>query len=327
VYYSPNALYRGLIAADKLADATGSTKSDAKAWLERQVFYQIHLPKPRQITRGNFNVTKPNEVHQADILYLPHDKFKRKTYKYALTIVDVGSRYKEAEPLTSKTADEVAKAFGKIYKRSKLDYPKVLQVDSGNEFKGAVARLFESHGTQIRRGEPNIHRMQGIVERFNRTLAEQIFGVQYAKEILLAARESRPVSKERSTEWVQNLPLYIANLNGTVTRMISLKPSEAIKLGYIPQQKTNKKEEVLELSTDERVRYLYEPGELEGGYRRATDPNWSLSTHTIDRVLEHNDQPILYYLDPTGPQRSFVREELLVVPASSELPPKGILTK
>jgi hypothetical protein len=245
--------------------------------------------------------------------------------------VDVGSRYKEAEPLTTKTADEVAKAFVKIYKRSKLDYPKVLQVDSGSEFKGAVKKLFESHGTQIRRGQPNIHRMQGIVERFNRTLAEQIFGVQYAKEILIAARESREVSKERSTEWVENLPLYIANLNNTVTRMIGLKPNDAIKLDHIflrskHQQKTNKKEKVLELSPDERVRYLYEPGELEGGQARATDPIWSLSTHTIDRVLSHNNQPILYYLDPTGPQRSFVREELMVVPLASELPPDSILT-
>ena len=28
------------------------------------------------------------------------------------------------------------------------------------------------------------------------------------------------------------------------------------------------------------VRYLHHPGELEGGRRRATDPVWSLTTHT-----------------------------------------------
>jgi hypothetical protein len=194
----------------------------------------------------------------------------------------VGSRYREAEPVSTKTADEVAKAFSKIYKRSKLTFHKVLQVNSGNEFKGNVTKLFETHGTQIRRGEPNIHRMQGLVERFNRTLAEQIFGVQYAKEILLAARESREVSKERNTEWVKNLPMYITKLNNTITRMISLKLIDAITLDHIPQQKTNKKdkEKILKLSPDERVRYLYEPGEPEGGHRRATDPIWSLNyTH------------------------------------------------
>jgi len=43
-----------------------------------------------------------------------------KTYKYALTVVDVASHCKEAEPLTSKDSDEVASAFHKIYKRGPL---------------------------------------------------------------------------------------------------------------------------------------------------------------------------------------------------------------
>jgi len=37
-----------------------------------------------------------------------------------LTIVDVASRYKKAEPLTSKDSREVAKAFQLIYKRGPL---------------------------------------------------------------------------------------------------------------------------------------------------------------------------------------------------------------
>jgi hypothetical protein len=298
-------------------------------------FYQIHLPKPKRITRGNFGgITNPNEVHQADILYLPHDKFKRKTYKYALTVIDVGSRYKEAEPLSTKTAEEVALAFSKIYKRSKLTFPKVLQVDSGNEFKGNVAKLFESHGTKIRRGEPNIHRMQGLVERFNRTLAEQIFGVQYAKEILLAARQDRDLPKERSTEWVKNLPVYIANLNNTVTRAIQMTPNKAmdflrsnsyeVKLDYEKTKKDPTPEGLLELNGYQKVRYLYQPGELEGGQRRATDPIWSLTTHDISRVSKYDQQPYLYYLED-GPKRSFTRKELLVVPEDSQLPPDFIL--
>jgi hypothetical protein len=88
-----------------------------------------------------------------------------------------------------------------------LEFPKVLQVDSGNEFRGVVGRLFETHHTQIRCCEPNIHRSQALVARFNRTLAEQISGIQYAKEILSAARQDS--GGERSTEWVANLPTYI----------------------------------------------------------------------------------------------------------------------
>ena len=46
------------------------------------------------------------------MLFLPHDTVNRKTYKYALTVVDIESRYKEAEPLTSKEIKEVVKALG-----------------------------------------------------------------------------------------------------------------------------------------------------------------------------------------------------------------------
>ena len=54
---------------------------------------------------------KPNDIHQADILYIPHDKNKKKIYKYALNIVDVASRYKESCQLTTKISKEVAEAF------------------------------------------------------------------------------------------------------------------------------------------------------------------------------------------------------------------------
>ena len=62
----------------------------------------------------------PNEVHQVDLLFLPHDRVRRQTFRYALTVVNVASRYKEAESLTSKTATQVADGLTRIYKRSPL---------------------------------------------------------------------------------------------------------------------------------------------------------------------------------------------------------------
>ena len=74
---------------------------------------------------------KPNDIHQADILYLPHDKFKKKSYSYALNIVDVASRYRGSYQLTSKYAKEVSQAFQWIYENAPLNYPKTLIVDDG----------------------------------------------------------------------------------------------------------------------------------------------------------------------------------------------------
>ena len=100
-----------------MAEAAKVPEDDAKQWLYKQAIWQIYLPAPRYVPRPKFDVATPNSVHQADLFFLPHDKLprSRKVYKYALTVVDIASRYKKAEPLTSKDSEEVAKAFQSIY--------------------------------------------------------------------------------------------------------------------------------------------------------------------------------------------------------------------
>ena len=162
IYYSPQGYWRGEAAVKQLSTISGVTPKEARDWLKKQAIWQIYLPSPRHIPRPKFDIQQPNEVHQADLLFVPHDTFKRKTYKYALTIVDVASRYKEAEPLTSKDSSEVMSAFKIIYKRSPLTFPRLLQVDPGREFMGVVTNSMKKHGTKIRRGPPQLHRDQGI---------------------------------------------------------------------------------------------------------------------------------------------------------------------
>ena len=106
---------------------------------------------------------KPNDIHQADILYLPHDKSKMKIYKYALNILDVASRYKGSYQLTTKNSKEVAQAFQLIYGNTLLTYPKTLIVDDGKELYGETMKLMEKHDVIIQRGDPSQHRLQGIV--------------------------------------------------------------------------------------------------------------------------------------------------------------------
>src|SRR6218665_3290431 len=107
--------------------------------------------------------------------------------------------------------------------------PNLLQVDPGREFMGAVNQLLAKHNVQVRRGRVGSHREQGIVERFNRTLAERLFGAQYAQELLMAARGS----SERSADWVRALPEVLAALNDEVTRLTGKKPADAIKAAKV----------------------------------------------------------------------------------------------
>ena len=317
IYYSPQGYWKGVSAIKKLTDASKVPENIVKQWLYKQAIWQIYLPAPRYVPRPKFDVATPNSVHQADLLFLPHDKIRRKTYKYALTVVDIASRYKEVEPLTSKDSCEVARAFQAIYRRSPLTWPSTLQVDPGREFMGGVTKEMEKHKTYIRRGCTEIHRDQAIVERFNRTLAERLFGHQYAVEMLL------PEGK-RSIEWVKRLPDVVHALNNEVTSLIGKKPAAAIKekaVSSLPK-KYNRPVGLPEKKLPPliNVRYLNQPGELEGGTKRATDPNWSLKVYQVVENRTKPNQPVVYYLSD-GPKRGFVREELLVVPPNTQLPP------
>src|SRR6185295_20330781 len=112
---------------------------------------------------------------------------------------------------------------------------------------------------------------QAIVERFNRTLAERLFRVQDAKEM---------VTGNINNSWVNNLQIVIDKLNSEVTRLIGLCPNDAIKkdiVNAIPS-KINKNRLIGfdedRLSIDTSVRYLLDGFDIKGK-RRATDPNWS----------------------------------------------------
>ncbi len=323
-YYSPRGYWKGVPAIKKLASAARVSEASARAWLSKQALWQVYLPAPRHIPRPQFDVSLPNAVHQADLLFLTHDTYRRKTYKYALTVIDVASRFKAAEPLTSKGAQEVADALTRIYKRGPLKWPNLIQVDPGHEFMGAVSQLLAKHHVEVRRGRVEIHRNQGIVERFNRSLSEKLFSSQYAQEMKLP-------SGKRSTEWVSRLQAVVAAMNNEVTRLTGMRPVEAIRAksvaqkpsSTIPGRPVGLKEQ--KLPSGVAVRYLYQQGEQEGGgRRRATDPIWSLSVHRLGRSVTKPGEPVLYYLSD-GPQRGFVREELMQITSNTELPPDGVL--
>ena len=97
IYYSSDGYWRGKTAIQKLSKASGLTKEEAEKWLLRQPLYQIYLPPPKYISRPNVSMSlhaKPNVIHQADILYLPNDKYKKKLCKYLYIIRCILLKYR-----------------------------------------------------------------------------------------------------------------------------------------------------------------------------------------------------------------------------------------
>ena len=249
---------------------------------------------------------------------MPNDKVGRKTYLYALVVViDIASRYKDAEALTAKESSGIAKGFEKIYSR-KLKWPHTLIVDP--EFMGDVTTIMKKHNITIQRSEAGNHRAQAFVQQANRTLAEKLFSHQYAQEM---------VSDDRSRVWVKRLPDVLKSLNSQPIRITDKEPVKAIRLKEVDIKPVTYKRPVgfneKRLLPGIKVRYLLAPGEDEGGERRrATDPVWSLEVFDLSRSVVSPGQPVLYYL-LDGPKRSFVREELQFVPGDTELPPGFVL--
>ena len=160
-----------------------------------------------------------------------------------------------------------------------------------------------------------------LSERVNRTLGEKIFTHQYAQEMADAQK-----SKNRSREWVERLPAILKVMNNEVTRLTGKEPNQLLKSADVPINEVNYGRPVgldeVKLPPGVKIRYLYSPGEGEGGEkRRATDPIWSLEIYDLSRSVVSAEQPVLYYLSG-GPKSSFVREKLQVVPENTELPPK-----
>ena len=250
-YYQPDRLWTGNKTIKELYKITFMSKKDIKSQLARQAFWQVHIPPPREINHPHYDVTKPNEQHQFDLLYMPHNLLEGNMYKYILIGIDVASRYKVARPLKTKKLSEVAFVLEAICKkRGVFKYPKVFQCENGSEFKNEVTKLLEKHSVDIRRATTKYkHTHKAFVEAFNRELAKLLFKPMDAQEL----QDQEKVS----TIWVKNLNKLVNKMSNTVSSMIGIEPKDAIKLDTVPLDKTYPEETVI--PEDGLYRYLYQP--------------------------------------------------------------------
>ena len=107
IYYQPDHLWIRNKAVKKLKELTDLKPKKIKSWLLKQAFWQTHLPAPKQTDQPHYEITKPNQMHQFDLLYMPGDIVYRSKYKYILAGVDLTSWYKVARPLRTKKASNV----------------------------------------------------------------------------------------------------------------------------------------------------------------------------------------------------------------------------
>ena len=103
IYYSANDYWKRHSAIiTKLADKAKVSESVTKDWLQKQALWQIYLSPPKYIPKPHWVVDKPNKIHQA-------------------VVIDVAGRYKDAEPLTSRSKSFQQYLFSKTKVARKND--------------------------------------------------------------------------------------------------------------------------------------------------------------------------------------------------------------
>ncbi len=97
--------------------------------IEEQLADELHKPIFTKFQRRKVYSKEVDYIWSADLIELNNDK----GYKYALTVIDLRSRYAWVVPLKNKTGNTLMLAFQQIFNKSKRK-PKKLWTDEGREF-------------------------------------------------------------------------------------------------------------------------------------------------------------------------------------------------
>ncbi len=274
--------------------------------------------KDKGVNAPKYPEFKDDYFHQADLLFLPNDD----GYKYALTVVDVGSRKIDARALKSKKANDIIKAFKSIYSGDIIKPPTaVIGVDSGSEFKGDVEKYFkDTLNVAVKRAIPGRHRQVAIIERKNRDIGRKLFKIMTEEEL---------ITGEESTTWVESLPNVVKDINEYTEEKKTLKPKKEVKIENLKVLCKGDACKPLEQGTLVRVA-LDVPKNNVTGKRldnkfRETDVRYDLKPRTVMKTLMSPGSPIMYLLDDgkggTDYNTAYTKSQLQQIPANEKLKP------
>ena len=185
-------------------------------------------PNPKSKLFNHFSITKPNEMHQIDLLTLPNDS----GFMYALCLIDVASRFKAAVALRSKNGVNVLNGLKLIYFMNHdlgLSKPEIINSDKGSEFTNRLfAEYLNNEEIKHKVNEPSFH--LSFVENMNKQLAVRLF--KYMDDVELR-------TGKQSKKWVDQMKIEIDDMNDTESRSIGMKPRDAILLKSVEQPENN----------------------------------------------------------------------------------------
>lgn len=302
VYYDPAnpAAFGGV---NKLYDtvkkqATESPSlQDVQKWLCKQDAYTLHAPTFKHFQRNRVLVSGIDKQFQADLVDMSEYAEENDGVHFLLTCIDVFSKHAWVRCLTSKSGENVMKAFENILREGRV--PKKLQTDAGKEFYNKpFQRLLASYN--IKHFSTFNETKASIVERFNKTLKTRMW---------------RYLTAANSRRYVDVLQSLVHAYNHTRHRSIRMSPSEVCKENertvFNNLYKSKPKSTVIfKFKVGDTVRISKHRGVFRKGYEQSYTDEFFTIVECLHRI-----PPVYRLKDQAGDeiQGTFYEKELQLV--------------
>lgn len=233
LFYDPK---QGFTNANQLfnkAKFLGLKKREVDEFYSNQPINQVMKPVSKPKGYNSYDGFRPNYKYQMDIIV--YDRYKEKGYTNILVVVDIYSRYAEAEPLKGRTQSETIEAFKRIIKRMGPSE----EIKCDNEFnRKDFIKVFEDYNIRPYFSNPNEQHKNPIVERLNRTIASKIQKIR--------------ISLKRK-DWYNYLPDIMYNYNNTIHSTTKDTPTNIFRNGIVSLQQINRVSSQLEPNDKVRI--------------------------------------------------------------------------
>lgn len=254
----------------------------------------------KKISRNYYDVTYIDETWQCDLNDMRSLAKYNDDYRYLLTVIDLFSKFAWAEPLKSKKAEDVIKAFNVILKNRK---PLKVQSDKGTEFANEKFKSYlKKRGIKFyTTNQPSVK--AAVVERFNRTLKDKMF---------------KYFTKYNTYNYVKVLPKLLQSYNNRKHSSIGIPPSKvsvsnafqvAQNLSRIRRRGLVRSKVKFEVGDYVRVSKERTP------FTKGYTPNYSTEIFKVKAIMKGLKVPTYQLEDLNGEEikGTFYREELVRV--------------
>jgi hypothetical protein len=171
IYYNPEspASFGGVDSIYRVVKDEGKhqiSRNKIRLWLQKQDTYTLHKPVRYRFKRNRVIVGAIDEQWEADLVIMDSISKYNHGFKYILTVIDVLSKYAWAEPIKTKTGENLVKAFEKMLKKGRKS--ETFHTDKGTEFMNRKFQTFYRNitsGFSRRKTRPRHRLSKGLILR------------------------------------------------------------------------------------------------------------------------------------------------------------------